>query len=64
MPFHPLLRPPQAAPGEHVRVVGGPRPLGGWDTVQAPKLALVEPGSNLWSGTVQGLAVGQPFPFK
>lgn len=47
-----------------MRVVGGPRLLGGWDTVQAPKLALVEPGSNLWSGTVQGLAVGQPFPFK
>ncbi|KAL4448594.1 hypothetical protein ABPG75_005813 [Micractinium tetrahymenae] len=54
----------QAGPGEHVRVVGGPRPLGEWDIGRAPRLELVNPGSNLWSGTVEGLAVGQPFPFK
>lgn len=54
----------QTAPGEQVRVAGGHRALGEWDAVRAPKLELVDAGSNLWSGTVSGLAVGQPFPFK
>lgn len=54
----------QVAPGEQVRVAGGHRALGEWDTVRAPKLTLLDAGSNLWSGTVEGLTMGQAFPFK
>lgn len=54
----------QVKPGEHVRVVGQPRVLGEWDTGRAPKLELVEPQSDLWAGTVEGLVTGAPFPFK
>lgn len=56
--------PVQVKPGEHVRVVGQPRVLGEWDTGRAPKLELVEPQSDLWAGTVEGLVTGAPFPFK
>ena len=61
-PFTP--RPPQVKPGEHVRVVGQPRVLGEWDIGRAPRLELVQPDGDLWSGTVDGLVVGAPFPFK
>eukprot|EP00887_Chlorella_sp_A99_P000341 scaffold13.g341.t1 len=54
----------EAAPGEHVRVVGGHRRLGDWDIGRAPKLEELSSSSHNWSGTVDGFTVGAPFQFK
>lgn len=54
----------KAAPGAHVRVVGGPRVLGEWNVERGAELALTPSGGNLWSGTVEGLQVGSSFNFK
>ena len=45
-------------------MVGAPKQLGEWDIGRAPAMERVTPGGSLWSRTVDGFTVGEPFHFK